>query len=52
MAKADFGVFIGRFQPLHIGHEHVIRQALDQVEKAAAASTVEPAHTARNAEKR
>lgn len=31
MAKADFGVFIGRFQPLHIGHEHVIRQALDQV---------------------
>jgi bifunctional NMN adenylyltransferase/nudix hydrolase len=31
MTKADFGVFIGRFQPLHIGHEHVIRQALDQV---------------------
>src|SRR5687768_14323378 len=31
MKKADFGVFIGRFQPLHIGHEHVIRQALDQV---------------------
>jgi bifunctional NMN adenylyltransferase/nudix hydrolase len=29
--KADFGVFIGRFQPLHIGHEHVIRQALEQV---------------------
>ena len=28
---ADFGVFIGRFQPLHIGHEHVIRQALSQV---------------------
>ena len=31
MSKADFGVFIGRFQPLHIGHEHVIRQALEQV---------------------
>ena len=31
MIKADFGVFIGRFQPLHIGHEHVIRQALSQV---------------------
>ncbi len=29
--KADFGVYIGRFQPLHIGHEHVIRQALEQV---------------------
>ena len=31
--KADFGVFIGRFQPLHIGHEHVIRQALEQVKR-------------------
>ncbi|HQS95584.1 NUDIX domain-containing protein [Novosphingobium sp. 17-62-19] len=30
---ADFGVFIGRFQPLHIGHEHVIRQALAQVNR-------------------
>jgi len=29
----DFGVFIGRFQPLHIGHEYVIRQALDQVKR-------------------
>lgn len=33
MTKADFGVFIGRFQPLHSGHEHVIRQALDQVQR-------------------
>lgn len=33
MTKADFGVFIGRFQPLHIGHEHVIREALDQVKR-------------------
>ncbi len=32
-AKASFGVFIGRFQPLHIGHEHVIRQALEQVDR-------------------
>lgn len=27
----DFGVFIGRFQPLHAGHEHVVRQALERV---------------------
>ena len=33
MTKADFGVFIGRFQPLHSGHEHVIRQALEQVQR-------------------
>ena len=33
MTKADFGVFIGRFQPLHSGHEQVIRQALDQVQR-------------------
>ena len=32
-AKADFGVFIGRFQPLHIGHEQVIRDALERVGK-------------------
>jgi bifunctional NMN adenylyltransferase/nudix hydrolase len=31
MDKADFGVFIGRFQPLHTGHEHVIAQALERV---------------------
>ncbi len=31
--KADFGVFIGRFQPLHIGHEHTIRHALGKVDK-------------------
>ncbi len=28
MQDHDFGVFIGRFQPLHIGHEHVVREAL------------------------
>lgn len=33
MTKADFGVFIGRFQPLHIGHEHVIREALQHVKR-------------------
>jgi bifunctional NMN adenylyltransferase/nudix hydrolase len=32
-AKADFGVFIGRFQPLHIGHEHMIRHALERVDR-------------------
>lgn len=31
MPDKDFGVFIGRFQPLHIGHEHVVRQALQSV---------------------
>lgn len=29
----DFGVFIGRFQPLHIGHEHVIAHALARVDR-------------------
>ena len=28
MQEQDFGVFIGRFQPLHIGHEYVVREAL------------------------
>jgi bifunctional NMN adenylyltransferase/nudix hydrolase len=32
MKQFDFGVFVGRFQPLHIGHEFVIRQALARVE--------------------
>ncbi len=32
-AKASFGVFIGRFQPLHIGHEYVVRQSLEQVNR-------------------
>lgn len=27
------GVFIGRFQPFHVGHEHVIRDALKKVDK-------------------
>lgn len=31
--KADFGVFIGRFQPLHLGHEHTIRHALQRVKR-------------------
>ena len=31
--EADYGVFIGRFQPLHLGHEHVIRDALERVAK-------------------
>jgi bifunctional NMN adenylyltransferase/nudix hydrolase len=31
MTTPDFGVFIGRFQPLHIGHEHVMRQAMTKV---------------------
>jgi len=32
MSKPHFGVYIGRFQPLHIGHEHVIREALSKVD--------------------
>lgn len=33
MSQFDFGVFIGRFQPLHLGHEHVIARTLEQVER-------------------
>ena len=33
MNRYHFGVFVGRFQPLHIGHEHVIARTLDQVER-------------------
>lgn len=33
MSKFDFGVFIGRFQPLHVGHEHVIARTLEHVER-------------------
>ena len=33
MSTFDFGVFIGRFQPLHVGHEHVIARTLEQVER-------------------
>ena len=33
MTKYDYGVFIGRFQPLHIGHEYVIREALKSTRK-------------------
>ena len=29
----DFGVYIGRFQPLHKGHLHVIEQALEKVDR-------------------
>ncbi len=32
MTKYHYGVFVGRFQPLHIGHEAVINSALEQVE--------------------
>ncbi|MCF6766049.1 bifunctional nicotinamide-nucleotide adenylyltransferase/Nudix hydroxylase [Thiotrichales bacterium 19S3-7] len=31
--KYSFGVFIGRFQPLHTGHLHVINHALTQCQK-------------------
>lgn len=32
MRDFHYGIYIGRFQPLHIGHEQVIRQALERVE--------------------
>jgi bifunctional NMN adenylyltransferase/nudix hydrolase len=32
MREFHYGIYIGRFQPLHIGHEHVIREALEKVE--------------------
>jgi len=28
-----YGVFVGRFQPFHIGHAHVVAQALEKVDK-------------------
>ena len=31
--KYDYLIFIGRFQPFHRGHEHVIRQALTLSDK-------------------
>lgn len=31
--KYNVGLVIGRFQPLHIGHESIIREALNQCEK-------------------
>lgn len=33
MPKIDFAVFIGRFQPLHLGHQHVIDEALKVAER-------------------
>jgi bifunctional NMN adenylyltransferase/nudix hydrolase len=32
MRDFHYGIYIGRFQPLHIGHEQVIRQALERCE--------------------
>lgn len=32
MNSHQVGVYIGRFQPLHIGHQHVIEEALKQVD--------------------
>lgn len=32
MRDFHYGIFIGRFQPLHLGHEAVIRGALERVE--------------------
>ena len=33
MSTFEFDVFIGRFQPLHVGHEHVIARTLEQVQR-------------------
>jgi bifunctional NMN adenylyltransferase/nudix hydrolase len=32
MRDYHYGVYIGRFQPLHVGHETIIREALERVE--------------------
>ncbi|MGV1754749.1 adenylyltransferase/cytidyltransferase family protein [Agrobacterium sp. CG674] len=32
MRDFHYGIYIGRFQPLHIGHEQIIRGALEKVE--------------------
>lgn len=31
--KYDFLIYIGRFQPLHLGHKHILDQALDQAKR-------------------
>lgn len=46
MREFHYGIYIGRFQPLHIGHEHVIREALEKVETLII--IVGSAHMARN----
>ena len=33
MHDFDFAVFVGRFQPIHIGHQHVIDEALKRAER-------------------
>lgn len=33
MHQYDFAVFIGRFQPFHAGHLHVVRHALEQADQ-------------------
>jgi bifunctional NMN adenylyltransferase/nudix hydrolase len=33
MTKEDKGIVLGRFQPLHEGHEHLIKSALDKFNK-------------------
>jgi cytidyltransferase-like protein len=32
-SKPDWALFIGRFQPFHLGHERVVRAGLAQVER-------------------
>lgn len=32
MRDYHYGVYIGRFQPFHIGHEYIVREALEKVE--------------------
>lgn len=33
MKKYNYGLYIGRFQPLHIGHESIIRTMLDECQR-------------------
>ena len=33
MKKYPFGIYIGRFQPLHLGHLQTIKFALEQTEQ-------------------
>ena len=33
MKKYNYGLYIGRFQPLHIGHESIIRKMLDECQR-------------------
>lgn len=49
MKKYKCGLYIGRFQPLHIGHTHIIRKMLDECDKVIVAiGSAQESSTKRN----